>query len=94
MQSSYDRDNYVRINFENIESGRENNFQMYPNSIVSHFQTSYDLDSLMHYTRTAFSRNGQATIETRDPKDSYRIGQRSQMSLGDVDRVKNMYCNW
>lgn len=92
MQSSFDRDNYVRINNENIESGRENNFQKYSTSIVSHLKTSYDLDSLMHYGRNAFSRNGQNTIETRNPKDINRIGQRVKMSSGDVRRVRNMYC--
>lgn len=93
MQSSYDRDNYVRINYENIEKGREHNFQKYSNTIVSSFKTSYDLDSVLHYTRNAFSKNGLNTIETRNPRDLYRIGQRTQMSSGDVRRVRNMYCH-
>jgi Astacin (Peptidase family M12A) len=93
MQSSYERDKYVRINYQNIESGRENNFQKYSNTIVSSFKTPYDLDSVLHYTRNAFSKNGLNTIETRNPRDLNRIGQRTQMSPGDVRRVRNMYCS-
>jgi hypothetical protein len=92
MQSSYDRDRYVRINFENIERGRENNFHKYSESVVSHFGTRYDLDSLMHYRANAFTKNGLNTIETLNPLDMKRIGQREQMSPGDAKRVRNMYC--
>lgn len=92
MQSSFDRDNYVKINFGNMQAGKEHNFRMYNNRIVSHFGTSYDYDSLMHYSRTAFSSKGQPTIETLDPKDMRRIGQRVGMSTGDVARINNMYC--
>lgn len=93
MQSSFDRDNYVRINFENVEAGREHNFRLYNNRMVSHFGTSYDYDSLLHYRSSAFSSNGSPTIETLDPKDMSRIGQRIGMSVGDVARVNNMYCS-
>lgn len=92
MQSSYDRDRFVRINFENIEKGRENNFHKYSSSVVSHFRTSYDLDSLLHYRTNAFSMNGLNTIETLNPADMGRIGQRVKMSPGDVERLQNMYC--
>lgn len=93
MQSSYDRDNYVRILYENIEVGREHNFNKYSSNQVSHFGTSYDLDSLMHYRANAFSRySNRNTIETLNPQDMNRIGQRERMSDGDARRINNMYC--
>lgn len=93
MQSSHDRDEFVRINFQNIARGMEHNFNKYPSTYVSHFGTSYDLDSIMHYARRSFSMNGLNTIETINPNDANRIGQRSSMSLGDVQRLNKMYCN-
>ena len=40
MQSSYDRDDYVTINTENIVQGLENNFKIEDNNTVSYFGTS------------------------------------------------------
>lgn len=93
MQSSFDRDNYVRINYNNIASGSERAFDKYSKAQVSYFGTSYDFDSVMHYRRTAFSKNGLNTIETLKPSDMNRIGQRLKLSEGDVSRINNMYCS-
>jgi len=59
-QSRTDRDNFVRIAYENIISGYESNFNIVPSSSL--LGTSYDLLSVMHYESTAFSSNGQPTI--------------------------------
>lgn len=93
MQSNYDRDDHVRIIFENVLTGREHNFRKYTNNEVSIYGTHYDLDSILHYGRTFFSRNGRNTIETLIPADVSRIGQRRGMSSGDIQRVRNMYCS-
>lgn len=92
MQSSYDRDEHVRVIFENVLPGREHNFRKYSNKEVSNYQTHYDLDSILHYGRGFFSKNGRNTIETMNPSDITRIGQRRGLSIGDVQRVRNMYC--
>lgn len=91
MQSSYNRDNYIRIKPENIKSDQIHNFYKYSNRHISHFGTSYDLDSIMHYSKKAFSKNGRDTIETVDPEFQNRIGQRGTLSYGDVKRINNMY---
>lgn len=62
MQSAHDRDEYVKIHWENMMTGTENNFYKYSSTQVSHFNTTYDYDSIMHYTATAFSKNGLPTI--------------------------------
>jgi len=62
MQSSYDRDDFVTIMWENIEAGKENNFNKYSSDVITHFGIPYDFDSVMHYGPTGFSINGQPTI--------------------------------
>ena len=43
-------------------SGAERNFHKYPRSTIDSLGTRYDYGSLMHYSSTAFSKNGRATI--------------------------------
>lgn len=62
MQSAYDRDDYVKIHWENIKPGTENNFNKYTNSKITHFNTTYDYYSVMHYSAYGFSINGAPTI--------------------------------
>ncbi|CRK90533.1 CLUMA_CG004237, isoform A [Clunio marinus] len=95
MQNAYDRDDYIKINFDNIEKGFESNFARYRNSEVSYFDTGYDYGSVMHYSPYGFSKNGLKTIEPiKEAKDSdkaQQMGQREGMSDGDVKRLNNMY---
>jgi astacin len=84
-QSRSDRDSFVTINFQNITSGREGNFQIAGNSDDI---GSYNYSSLMHYGRGAFSKNGQDTITVLG---SATIGQRSGLSSGDIDTIQHIY---
>lgn len=86
-QSREDRTKFVTINFQNIESGKEHNF----NQHVSDGDDvgTYDYRSIMHYGSTAFSKNGQPTIVPKQSGAS--IGQRSGLSAGDIAAVKFMY---
>ena len=61
-QSRPDRDQHVSILWENISPGREDNFARYSRAEVSTLSLPYDTQSVMHYSATAFSRNGQYTI--------------------------------
>lgn len=91
MQSATNRDQFVRINLENVQPGMEHNFLRYESSHISMFSTSYDYESIMHYGRNSFSRNGRETITTLNSSFTNRIGQRNQLSSGDVARIRNMY---
>uniref|UniRef100_A0A3Q3MW77 Metalloendopeptidase n=1 Tax=Labrus bergylta TaxID=56723 RepID=A0A3Q3MW77_9LABR len=51
-QSRSDRDNYVRINWENIDPQMAGNFHR---ESTNNLNTPYDYSSIMHYGRTAFS---------------------------------------
>lgn len=92
MHSSYDRDNYIKIKYENIRGDKKKNFNKLAANEVSHFGTSYDLDSIMHYSSNIFTNNGLNTIETVDPRQQYRIGRAVSLSRGDIQRINNMYC--
>ena len=58
----------LKIEFHNCNvltqliSGAERNFHKYPRSTIDSLGTRYDYGSLMHYSSTAFSKNGRATI--------------------------------
>ncbi|GAB3251179.1 M12 family metallopeptidase [Chitinimonas naiadis] len=86
-----DRDNYVRVLTENIQSGMESQFTKLQANQVDPVG-GYDLDSVMHYPNWAFSKNGQPTIVPVDPKvDPNRMGQRSQISAGDIAAINKFY---
>nr|XP_002123301.1 meprin A subunit alpha-like isoform X1 [Ciona intestinalis] len=90
-QSRTDRDHYVRIALENVDEGKEHNFNSYPYSVVDDRRVRYDYDSVMHYGDTSFSSNGQPTIVTLDPAFQDVIGQRRTFSEGDVTKINRMY---
>lgn len=62
MQSAHDRDNFVKIEWQNIKDGRSFNFNKYNSTVVTHFNATYDYFSIMHYSAHGFSKNGNATI--------------------------------
>lgn len=83
------RDGYVKINYDNMMSGKEHNFAIYTNNYVTSFGQAYDYKSIMHYGAYAFTKNGLKTIEVT--KGSETIGQRSVLSELDVKKVNLMY---
>jgi hypothetical protein len=87
-QSREDRDSFVTIQWANIEPGKEHNF----NQHISDGDDvgAYDYGSIMHYGRTAFSRNGQDTIVPINPAGA-AIGQRTALSAGDI-AAANSFC--
>lgn len=93
-QSRTDRDDFVTINFENIEPGFENNFNMATNS--ESLGTPYDYGSVMHYGRDFFSTNGETTLDVippvPDPFNEFNyVGQRRGVSNIDVRQLQLLY---
>ncbi len=82
-QQRPDRDDFVQINFENIEQGAEHNFDVRPTTVPV---GSYDFDSVMHYGQFAFAFNGLPTISVLPPNQMQQIhiGQRDHLSDGDI----------
>ncbi|MDY8022014.1 M12 family metallopeptidase [Paenibacillus polymyxa] len=86
-QSRADRDNFVTIHLENVFSGMEHNFNQHIND--GQDVGFYDYDSIMHYPRKAFSKNGLDTIVPSDP--NVQIGQRNGLSAKDIQAVDFLY---
>ncbi|WP_459209242.1 M12 family metallopeptidase [Aquimarina rhabdastrellae] len=82
-QSRVDRDQHIKINFQNIEDGKAHNFRTYAdrgregNDILL-----FDFNSIMMYGPRFFSKNGKPTI-TKLNGDTYSI-QRDRLSGGDA----------
>jgi hypothetical protein len=85
-----DRDNFVSVNWNNIQAGQSNNFV---HSWGSAMPTGYDFLSIMHYSRAAFSSNGQDTITCLPAYSTFQtqIGNRSFMSLTDAQGLQARY---
>lgn len=62
MQSAVDRDDHVKINWNYIQNGTQENFEKYNSSYVIGYDVPYDYESILHYSAYAFSKNGYATI--------------------------------
>uniref|UniRef100_H3C1D0 Metalloendopeptidase n=1 Tax=Tetraodon nigroviridis TaxID=99883 RepID=H3C1D0_TETNG len=90
-QSRYDRDDYVEIVFENIQSGKENNFRKVNKNDSITNGVPYDYLSVMHYGKNAFSNGIGPTIVTKDPAFQDVIGQRLEMSPSDVLELNRLY---
>ncbi|XP_045760975.1 uncharacterized protein LOC123864527 isoform X2 [Maniola jurtina] len=91
MQSSPDRDDYIDVLWENIIKPSRHNFRKYNSLAVSDFGVGYDYDSVLHYSRKAFSSNG---LDTLIPKKlGAVIGQRIGLSDKDEQKLNIMYCN-
>ncbi|RXF70999.1 M12 family metallopeptidase [Arcticibacter tournemirensis] len=86
-QARKDRDSYITIHYENIQSGKENNFNTYYYSGKE--LGSLDFNSIMLYDSFAFSKNGQPTITKKD--NSTFLSQRSYLSAADLEGVKYLY---
>lgn len=87
MHQTPDRDSYVDIVWNNVINETEKNFEILRN--VYAFGAPYDYNSIMHYPRTAFSRNGEDTIVPK--KSGANIGQRNGLSVHDIERINTMY---
>jgi Astacin (Peptidase family M12A) len=85
-QSREDRNTFVRIQYQNITSGQEHNFNQHVTD--GDDIGRYDFGSIMHYGPTAFSKNGLPTIV---PIGGQAIGQRTGLSEADVSAIHALY---
>jgi len=89
-QSRADRDDHVRINWNNILTGMEFNFQKYSLTTINHLNAAYDTCSVMHYGAYAFSKNGQPTI-SQIRQGQCNLGQRDGFSDTDIRKLNTLY---
>ncbi|CAF0988822.1 unnamed protein product [Brachionus calyciflorus] len=88
-QSRPDRDNYIKVIYENIKLEKIGNFKKYQIDKVDYLNQLYDYDSVMHYEPKAFTSNGLPTIV---PKEiNAKIGQRTHLSQIDIAEIRALY---
>lgn len=85
-----DRDSYININWQNLMTKEKSQFVILQSQRSnSNFTTGYDYNSIMHYERTAFTKNGYPTIEPKSEK--VIIGQRNGFSPTDLFEINVLY---
>lgn len=88
--SRYERDDFVSVQWRNIQNGHERNFEKASRKTTDAFGVHYDYGSVMHYSSGAFSKNGQPTLIPRGT-DTKVIGQRVGFSKKDIQKIRRMY---
>lgn len=80
-----DRDNYIKVNYKNIEENQTHNFDKIINPL--HENIEYDYKSIMHYGAYAFSHNNKPTIE----KFKLTINFSDKPSILDLQKINLIY---
>ncbi|KIH55073.1 shTK domain protein, partial [Ancylostoma duodenale] len=70
----WDRDNHIRILWQNIDRDAYDQFGKVDLSESSYYGQVYDYYSIMHYDSLAFSKNGLETMVARRPEMTVVIG--------------------
>lgn len=91
-QSRPDRDEYVKVNYENINPSNAHNFNKYDDTVSDTLDLPYDYYSVMHYAANAFSTNGLPTIEPLEPGiELVHSSRRPSLSDIDVQELRKYY---
>lgn len=90
-QSRKDRNKYIKIKWNNIQPGKQNNFKTYTQLGLAGKEDNYSLDfgSIMMYGPKFFSKNGKPTIVKKDG-GTYNV-QRKALSFKDRLGIRKMY---
>lgn len=81
-----DRDQYVKILWNNIQSGQSYNFNIYNSGTDI---GPFNINSVMMYWPTSYSRNGLPTITRAD--NSNFTYNRTGFTTGDINTINAMY---
>ncbi len=89
--SRADRNSWITVNYQNIQAGKEDNFDVY--NLGSGFDSgaSLDFNSIMLYGSDYFSKNGQPTLVRKD--GTTWTNTRTALSSNDKKTVEAMYAN-
>ncbi|XP_049886099.1 high choriolytic enzyme 2-like [Pectinophora gossypiella] len=90
MHQTYPRDDWVIINWQNVQNGMASQFNRFSNSLITMLGLPYEYASNQHYGSHAFSFNGQPTITPRF-NDGGQMGQLQFVSGWDILRVNRLY---
>lgn len=95
----YDRDEYVETSLPNVQKDFQRWFGVNPWRSGVAKKLPYDLSSIMHYDAWAFAAEkdyndpskASIRVKKKDLWGNCKIGQRSQLSIGDLLTVKAIY---
>lgn len=87
-QSRCDRDTYVDVFLDNVESGKENNFDKVCSGATD--DGAYNEGSIMHYGPYFFSKNGEKTLSSKRGRDD-EMGQRDSLASTDIATLNLLY---
>lgn len=90
QHNTENRDSYVKVQRENLDPQKSNNFYDYPENVVSQLGFQYDYDSIMHYGRYQGSTNGEPVLKALK-HGAEHMGQRNGLSLTDINKINKMY---
>lgn len=85
-----DRDDYVDILYDNIRAFVERQFNKIPEGQSDTLGLGYDLQSIMHYHKDTFSKNGSDTIRPKDPTIT-SFGHSDKLSPLDIAKTNVLY---
>lgn len=85
-QSRPDRDNYITINYDNIQQNHVHNFDIDPNAYVD---GPFDFKSIMLYNPFTFAINNN--IPTITKKDGTITYSSDTLTFGDISTINRMY---
>ena len=94
MQKRPDRDEYIKVNWENVEPGSYNQFKK---TDGANFGLPYDCSSVMHYSKVTFGINRRETMTPIHPdchlasSDQEWENVRPMLSPGDVKAISIQY---
>ncbi|XP_042359844.1 hatching enzyme 1.2-like isoform X2 [Plectropomus leopardus] len=81
-----DRDQYIDVQWHNIIPGRGRNFKVRRGNTLN---LPYDVNSIMHYGKYFFSRDGSPTMLAK--QSGVQMGQRTHLSHLDIQRLNRLY---
>jgi len=87
-QQRLDRDQFINIHWQNMKGSMKHNFKKTHEAFTGN---TYDILSVMHYPRHAFSRNGLDTITAKKSHLTRFIGQRVGLSELDARQMCLQY---
>jgi len=83
-----DRDDFIKVHFENIEEDSEESYIITANTLV---QTPYDYESIMHYDDLEGSKNGNKAFTPIKDLKGKEIGQEDGLSKYDMVKINRYY---
>ncbi|XP_052892982.1 zinc metalloproteinase nas-14-like [Anopheles moucheti] len=89
-QSRPDRDFYVLVQEDAVDSTMKNNLDRYQQGVIEDFGIPYDYESILHCQTDAFGY-AASSRPTVVPLVDVEIGQRIELSLKDVRKLNKMY---